>query len=492
MASTDQGADQGTETAEFTFDGLYIDGEWGPSGTGRVAQVRSPFDGRLVVEVPRADADDVGRAVAAAARVHASGVLPLSKRIEILDGAAALLAERAETFARAIALECAKPIKTARGEVARAVDTLRFTAAEARTQSTSTVPVHAVASGEGKLAYTMRVPIGVVAAIAPFNFPLNLVVHKVAPAVAVGCPVVLKPASQTPVSSLLLAQLFADVGLPAGWLNVVTGGGSEVGVPLSTHPDVAYVTFTGSPSVGWGISAAAPRKKVRLELGSNAPLIVDERANWRAAAEAAAFGGFVQAGQSCVSTQRIFVHRTHVDAFTDLLAERVGALVVGDPLDEAVDVSAVIDVREAERIEEWVRDAREAGASVVIGGVRDGAVVAPTILRDVTPEMSVQCREVFGPVVTVVAFDDFSDALTQANDSDFGLNAGVFTEEIAHAMEAIRRLEFGSVYINDAPTVRVDLQPYGGVKDSGNTREGPHYAMEEMTDVKFVTIKPTA
>jgi len=488
MTSTDQQ----TETAEFSFDGLYIDGEWAPSGTGRVEQVRSPFDGRLVVEVAKGDAADVGRAVAAASRVHAAGALPLSRRIEILDAAAVALVERAETFARAIALECAKPIKTARGEVSRAVDTLRFTAAEARTQSTSTVPVHAVASGEGKLAYTLRVPIGVVAAIAPFNFPLNLVMHKVAPAVAVGCPVVLKPASQTPVSALLLAQLFADVGLPAGWLNVVTGGGSEVGVPLSTHPDVAYVTFTGSPSVGWGISAAAPRKKVRLELGSNAPLIVDERSDWRAAAEAAAFGGFVQAGQSCVSTQRIFVHRAHVDRFTDLLAEMVSTLVVGDPLDETVDVSAVINSGEAERIESWIQEARQGGATVVIGGERDGAVVSPTILRDVSPEMSVQCREVFGPVVTIVAFDDFADALAQANDSDFGLNAGVFTDDIAHALEATRRLEFGSVYINDAPTVRVDLQPYGGVKDSGNTREGPHYAMEEMTDVKFVTIRPTA
>lgn len=483
--------DRKAETAEFAFSGLYIDGEWGPSGTDRTVQVRSPYDDRLVVEVPRADAGDVERAVAAASRVHVSGALPLSRRIEILDAAASLLAERSETFARAIALECAKPIKTARGEVARAVDTLTFTAAEARTQSSSTVPVNAVAAGEGKLAYTLRVPVGVVAAIAPFNFPLNLVVHKVAPAIAVGCPVVLKPASQTPVSSLLLAELLADIGLPAGWLNVVTGSGGEVGVPLATHSDVAYVTFTGSPSVGWGISEAAPRKKVRLELGSNAPLIVDERADWRAAAEAAAVGGFVQAGQSCVSTQRIFVHRAHAEAFTDLLADRVRALVVGDPLDDAVDVSAVINRGEAERIESWIEEARVGGAQVVTGGSRDGGVLAPTILRDVAPDLSVQCREVFGPVVTVVVFDDFADALAQANDSDFGLNAGVFTEDIAHALEAVSRLDFGSVYINDAPTVRVDLQPYGGVKDSGNTREGPHYAMEEMTDLKFVTLRPT-
>lgn len=479
------------EQIEFDLGAMYVDGEWRPSVTGRTELLRSPFDGRLIAVVARGDAADVDTAVDAAQRVHRAGALPLSRRIAILDAAALLLRERAEQFARAIALECAKPIKTARGEVARAVDTFTFTAAEARTQSSSTVPVDAVASGEGKLAWTMRVPVGVVAAISPFNFPLNLVVHKIAPAVAVGCPTVLKPASQTPVSALLLAQLLHDAGLPAGWFNVVTGGGSEVGIPLSTHPAVAYVTFTGSPGVGWGISESAPRKKVRLELGSNAPLIVDEHADWEAAAEAAALGGFVQAGQSCVSTQRIFVHSAHVEAFTARLKERVEALVVGDPLDEDVDVSAVISLAEAERIEAWIHEATEDGATLVTGGTRDGAVVAPTILRDVERQMSVQCREVFGPVVTIVTIDDLDDAIEQANDSDFGLNAGVFTDDLSHALRAIERLEFGSVYINDAPTVRVDLQPYGGVKDSGNTREGPHYAMHEMTELKFVTLRPT-
>jgi len=479
-----------TDTAAFDTDAMYIDGQWCASVTGRTEVLRSPYDRRIVAEVPRGDAADVEVAVAAARRVNRDGVLPLSQRISILDAAAQLLRERAEEFARAIALECAKPIKTARGEVSRAIDTFTFTAAEARTQSSATVPVNAVAPGEGKTAWTIRVPIGVVAAIAPFNFPLNLVVHKVAPAVAVGCPVVLKPASQTPVSSLLLARLLHDAGLPAGWFNVVTGSGSEVGAPLSTHPDVAYVTFTGSPSVGWGIAEAAPRKKVRLELGSNAPLIVDERADWAAAADAAAFGGFVQAGQSCVSTQRIFVHRAHAAAFTARLKERVEALVIGDPLDEDVDVSAVISLNEAERIERWIREAVADGATLVTGGVRDGAVVAPTILSDVEREMSVQCQEVFGPVVTIVVVDDIDDAIEQANDSEFGLNAGVFTDDLSHALRAIERLDFGSVYINDAPTVRVDLQPYGGVKDSGNTREGPHYAMQEMTELKFVTLRP--
>ncbi|GEK81664.1 aldehyde dehydrogenase family protein [Agrococcus baldri] len=481
-----------SEQAAFAVKGMYIDGEWRPSASGRAALVRSPFDDSVVAEVPRGNAEDVASALAAAQRAFQRAAFPLDERIAILDAAASLLAERAEEFAHAIALECAKPIKTARGEVQRAVDTFIFSAAEARTQSSVTVPVHAVATGAGKSAWTVRVPVGVVAAISPFNFPLNLVVHKVAPAIAVGCPTVLKPASQTPVTALLLAQLLHDAGLPAGWLNVVTGGGAEVGSALATHPQVAYVTFTGSPSVGWGLAEAAPRKKVRLELGSNAPLIVDERSDWEAAADAAAFGGFVQAGQSCVSTQRILVHRTNVEAFTARLKERVESLVVGDPLDEDVDVSAVISEAEAERIHAWIQEAVSAGATLVTGGTRMGSVVAPTVLSDVSRDMKVQCQEIFGPVVTIVAVDDIDDAIEQANDSEFGLNAGVFTDDLSHALRAIERLEFGSVYINDAPTVRVDLQPYGGVKDSGNTREGPHYAMQEMTELKFVTLRPPA
>lgn len=477
--------------AEFTVQGLYIGGNWEPSSSGRTREIRSPYDDRLVAEVPQGDAQDVERAVGAAYAAFKGPRFERSARIAVLDTAAALLRERQEIFARAIALECAKPIKTSRGEVMRAVDTLLFTAAEARTMSGETVPVDATVAGAGKTAYTVREAVGVVAAIAPFNFPLNLVMHKVAPAIAAGCPVVLKPASQTPVSSFLLAELLEAAGLPSGWLNVVAGGGAEIGTALAGHHHVRYVTFTGSPEVGWGIAAAAPRKKVRLELGSNAPLIVDAGSDWATAADGAATGGFVQAGQSCVSTQRIFLHRSVADAFTARLLAGVRSLKVGDPLDETVDVSSVITESEANRVWEWIQEAVKAGAIVEIGGGRSGTVVEPTVLSAVTREMSVQCREVFGPLVTIVVFDDFDDALVQANDSIFGLNAGVFTNDIGHALTAIERLEFGSVYINDVPTVRVDLQPYGGVKDSGNTREGPHYAIEEMTEIKFVTLRAT-
>lgn len=249
------------------------------------------------------------------------------------------------------------------------------------------------------------------------------------------------------------------------------------------------MTFTGSPQVGWGIAEAAPKKKVRLELGSNAPLIVDRESDWEAAADQAVFGAFVQAGQSCVSTQRIFVHEDVVDAFTERMAAATRDLVVGDPLDETVDVSAVINEGEAIRVEKWIAEAEAGGAKVVVGGERSGAVVTPTIIRGVDRAAKVQCQEVFGPVVTINSFAEFTEALAAANDSVFGLNAGVFTTNLRHALQAIEELEFGSVYINDVPTVRADQQPYGGVKESGNTREGPRYAMEEMTELKFITLR---
>lgn len=474
---------------DFQLRGMYIGGRWVREGEHGLAPVLSPYDQIELAVVPLGGQSDVDNAVAAALEALHSRAWPAAERIELLERATSLLSDRQERFAVAIAAECAKPIKTARVEVCRAIDTLRFTLAEARTMPTTSIPIDAVASGAGKLAFTMRVPVGVVAAIAPFNFPLNLVMHKVAPALAVGCPVVLKPASQTPISALLLADLMDEVGLPKGWLSVVTGSGRAVGEPLTRHPDIAYITFTGSPEVGWGIAEAAPKKRVKLELGSNAPLVVDRDADWPAAARQAALGGFVQAGQSCVSTQRIFVHHDIADAFVERLTEHVDALIVGDPMDDSVDMSAVISESEAERVERWICEAERAGAKVVTGGQRSGAVVQPTILRDVTNTMKVQCGEVFGPVVTVTEFTSFDAALEMANDSVFGLNAGVFTNDVGHALQAVRDLDYGSVYINDVPTVRADHQPYGGSKESGNTREGPHYAMQEMTELKFVTLR---
>jgi acyl-CoA reductase-like NAD-dependent aldehyde dehydrogenase len=467
--------------------GLLIDGRW--ITPDAVATLYSPYDGAPIADVPLGSAALVDRAVEAARNALRGNRFDRPARIDVLEAAASALRTRQEEFARTIAIECAKPIRTARTEAARTIDTFAFAAAEARTYTGDMVPLDAVPSGTGKVAYTMRVPIGVVAAIAPFNFPLNLVAHKIAPAIAVGCPVVLKPASQTPLSALLLADMLTEAGLPPGWLNVVTGGGAEIGNALVSHADVNYITFTGSPEVGWGIAARAPRKRVRLELGSTAPLIVDRDSDWETAAAKAAAAGFVQAGQSCVSTQRIFVHAGVAAGFRDALVAGVAKLTVGRPLAEDVDVSALISAKDALRVESWVNEAIAGGARADIGGERIDNVVTPTVLSNVTRDMRVQADEIFGPVVTVTEFDDFDTALDLANDSRYGLNAGVYTNNVAKALEATRRLEFGSVYINDVPTVRADQQPYGGVKDSGNTREGPRYAMSEMTETRLVTIQ---
>ncbi len=395
-------------------------------------EVRAPYDGAVIGAVPTCGPAEVARAVAVATAAHRAGPLPAWRRAEVLDAAARLLAARRDDFARTIALEAAKPIKTARAEAERAVSTFQFAAAEARTLAGEVVPLDASSAGEGKLGFTLRLPIGVVGAISPFNFPLNLVAHKLAPAIAAGCPVVLKPASQTPLSALDLADLLInECGLPAEQLSVVTGGGGTVGNALVDHPDVAMITFTGSPDVGWGIRGRAPRKKVGLELGNNAPVIIEADADWRGAADKIKVAGFSHAGQSCISTQRIYVHRSIAAAFTDTLVERVQALVVGDPLAEATDVSALISTGERDRVASWVEEAVAGGAAIATGATigADG-VLAPTVLTDVTPDMKVCAREVFGPVVTIAAYDTLDEALTLANRTDYGLQAAIFTQDI--------------------------------------------------------------
>jgi acyl-CoA reductase-like NAD-dependent aldehyde dehydrogenase len=454
--------------------------------------VTSPYNGAVLGEVPACTAADVDRAVASAKAALAAGPLPLWKRAAVLDTAARLLAERRDDFARTIAAEAAKPLKTARVEAERAAGTFSFSAAEARKLAGEMVPLDAGAAGEGKLGFTLRVPIGVVGAIAPFNFPLNLVAHKVAPAIAAGCPVVLKPASQTPFSSIALAELLIDeCGLPADQLHVVTGGGSTVGNALVDHPDIALITFTGSPPVGWSIRARAPRKRVGLELGNNAPVIIEPDGDWRAAAAKIRVAGFSHAGQSCISTQRIYVQRSIADDFTAELVEGVRTLVVGDPMDGATDVSALISPSERERVTSWVDEAQAAGAKVATGGelTADG-VLQPTVLTDVTPDMKVCALEVFGPVVGIAAYDDLDEALRLANDSEYGLQAAIFTSDIGKAFRAFQTLDYGGVLVNEVPTWRADQQPYGGLRDSGNTREGPAYSIKEMTEIRMVVINP--
>jgi acyl-CoA reductase-like NAD-dependent aldehyde dehydrogenase len=457
--------------------------------TAESSPVSSPYDGHEIGRVPRCGPDEVHEAVAVA-KERLAEPLPPWRRAEILDAAAEAMVRHRDELARIIAEEAAKPIKTARTEAERSVITFQSAAIEARSLVGEVVPVDGAQPGEGKLGFTLRVPRGVVAAISPFNFPLNLVVHKVAPAIAAGCPVVLKPASQTPLSAIRLQEILMDeCGLPPGWLNIVTGSGGTVGDPLVEHPDVAMVTFTGSPAVGWAIAAKAAEKKVGLELGNNAPVIIEPSGDCEAAAAKISVAGFSHAGQSCISTQRIYVHRDVAQRFTDALVAKVEGLVVGAPLDEATDVSSLISEGETERVVGWIEEAVAGGAKVLTGGDLDGGVLRPTVLSAVTPDMEVCRSEVFGPVVGIIEYDDLDDAIAQANDTRYGLQAAMFTGDLDAALRAAYELDFGGVLVNEVPTFRTDQMPYGGVRDSGNTKEGPHFAVREMTRERLVIIQ---
>ncbi len=389
----------------------------------------------------------------------------------ILDRVAGLLAERREVFAASISAEAGKPITAARVEASRAVDTVRFSAAVARTLAGEVLPLDAGAAGGGKLGFVRRVPVGVVGAITPFNFPLNLVCHKVAPAVAVGCPVVLKPAPATPFTALALGALFEEAGLPPGWLNIVTCT-NAVAPALAVHPGVAMVSFTGSRDVGHGLRAAAPAKRVSLELGNNAPVIVEADADWRAAAAKVAVAGFAYAGQTCISVQRLLVHRSVHDAIVDDLVGRVALLRVGDPADDATEVSSLITPTAAERVAGWVGEAVAEGAVARCGGgLQEHSVVAPCVLTGVTPDMRVSHSEVLGPVVGVQAYDDFDEALALANDTRYGLQAGVFTADLGKALLAAEVLDFGGVMVNEVPSW-----------------DGQRYAAPDMTERRQVVL----
>jgi acyl-CoA reductase-like NAD-dependent aldehyde dehydrogenase len=465
---------------------LLLDGEW--VETGEWQDVRSPYSGDVVGHVARAGAEHARQAVDAAARAMSSP-LPAHRRAAILDTVARLLAERRDDVARTISVEAGKPLKAARVEAERAVSTFASAAVEARRLAGEMVPMDASPAGEGKMAYTIRAPVGVVGAITPFNFPLNLVAHKLAPALAAGCAVVLKPAGQTPLSALLLAELETEAELPPGWLNVVVGPASEIGDVLVDDERVRLITFTGSAEVGWKLRERAARKKVTLELGNATPVVIEADADLDDAAAKMAAHGFSFAGQSCISVQRIYVRREAYDDFLRRFLPRVEALKLGDPGDEETDVGPVIDEDARERVLAWIDEARSAGAEALAGGDTNGeGLIRPTVLANVSPEMKVSCREVFGPVVTVTPYDSLDEAVALANGTEFGLQAGIFTESLETALRTAAQLEFGGVTVNEAPTFRADQMPYGGVKASGNTREGPRYAVREMTEERLVVI----
>ena len=467
---------------------LFIDGQWADGGP--LLEVTNKYSGEVFAALPQARREDVDAALAAAQRAAPiMAEMPAHKRSAILARAAQCILERREEFARTIAAEAGKALKYARVEVERGASTFTFAAEEAKRLHGETVPLDASPAGEGFFGFYLRRPVGVIVAISPFNFPLNLVAHKVAPALAASNTIVLKPASTTPVTAVLLCQVLQEAGLPAGALNLVVGPGGTVGEWLVTDPRVAKVSLTGSVAVGKRITELAGIKKVTLELGNTSPVIIAPDADLAYAAKRCAVGAYYNSGQVCISVQRIYSQRPVYESFTERFVEASRAMVVGDPLDERVDVGPMIEEREAVRIEGWVQEAQQAGAQVLTGGVRQGPIYHPTVLTEVTPEMKVVAEEAFAPVASVIATDDFEAALEAADATDYGLQVAVFTNDLQRVFRAVRRLNFGGVIVNDSPAFRTDHMPYGGNRQSGLGREGVRFAMEEMTNLQMVAIR---
>ncbi|HKG53998.1 MAG TPA: aldehyde dehydrogenase family protein, partial [Anaerolineales bacterium] len=440
---------------------LLIDGQWVDAGP--LMEVKNKYDGKIVGTLPTARKEDVEAAIDAAERAEdVMADMPAYKRAEILLRTAALLRERSDDLAKTIAAEAGKALKFARAEVDRAVSTFTIAAEEAKRLHGETIPLDAVPAGEGYFGFWTRRPVGVIAAISPFNFPLNLVAHKVAPALASGNTLVLKPASTTPLAAVKLCQILQEAGLPPGAINLVVGSGGTVGEWLVTDPRVDKVTFTGSPEVGRHILSVAGIKKVTLELGNTSPVVVAPDADLDFVAKRCAVGAYYNSGQVCISVQRIYSEKNVYEPFAEKFVKATEAMVVGDPLDERVDVGPMIDSNEVDRIEDWVKEAQTSGAKVLTGGKRDGTVYYPTVLADVQDEMKVVAEEAFAPVASIISSDDFESALKQANDTKFGLQVGVFTNDINRVFKAVRRLNFGGVIVNDTPNFRADHMPYGG------------------------------
>ena len=467
---------------------LLIGGEW--KGSGNPLEVKNKYNGSTIGILPTASRDDLDRAIEAAERAEdVMADLPAYKRADILLKTSALLRERFDDIAKTIAAEAGKALKFARAEVDRAISTFTIAAEEAKRLHGETIPLDAVPAGEGYFGFWTRRPVGVIAAISPFNFPLNLVAHKVAPAIASGNTVVLKPATTTPLAAVKLCQVLMDAGLPAGAINLVVGSGGTVGEWLVTDPRVDKITFTGSPDVGRHILSVAGIKKVTLELGNTSPVVIAPDADLDIVAKRAAVGAYYNSGQVCISVQRIYSEKQVYEPFSEKFVKATEAMVVGDPLDERVDVGPMIDPKEVDRIEDWVNEAQSSGAKVLTGGKRDGTVYYPTVLTGVSEDMKVVAEEAFAPVASIIASDDFESALEQANDTKFGLQVGVFTKDVDRVFKAVKRLNFGGVIINDTPNFRADHMPYGGNRQSGLGREGVRFAMEEMTNIQLVAIR---
>jgi acyl-CoA reductase-like NAD-dependent aldehyde dehydrogenase len=464
---------------------ILIGGKWRDGK--QLLQVTNKYTGEALGSVPITDRDLFEEAVVAAqSGLSAMAQVPAYQRARILESTSESIERDKEEISQIIAAEAGKAIRHARAEVERAVETFKLASEQAKSIHGETVPMDACPGGEKRVGFYLRFPVGIVGAISPFNFPLNLVAHKVAPAIAAGCSVILKPASTTPLTALTLGRIMMEAGLPDGALNITIGPGSTVGNWLVTDERISMITFTGSPPVGRDIKAKSGLKKVTLELGSNSACIIDESADLGAAVPRCITGSFAYAGQICISVQRIYVHRRLWDQFTEEFVQGTKRLKLGDPLDPETDIGPMITEQDAKRTESWINEAVEGGAKILTGGKREKNFYHPTVLAVVKPEMKVMALEIFAPVVSLVPFDDFSDAVRMADDSVYGLQAGVFTSNIEHAFEAIKSIKVGGVIVNDVPTYRADQMPYGGVKESGIGREGLKFAIEEMTDLKMV------
>ncbi len=465
----------------------YIAGSW-VEGEGTIP-VTNKFTGDTYAYVYQTARDQVTEAVTSAKETFEKDTLTPTDRYHILFKAGDIMKERKEELAQVMVAEVGKTINDARTEIDRGINTLVVSAEEAKRISGTGIPIQGEQGNEGKISYTMRVPVGVVGAITPFNFPFNLTIHKLGPALAAGNTVVLKPAEVTPVIAMKIAEILEEAGLPKGYLQVVNGYGKDTGQYLLEDKRIAKYTFTGSAGVGKHIKAVTGIRKVTLELGNNSPNIVHHDVkDLDRAVELCTTRAIANAGQACISVQRIFVHEDRYDEFVEKAKDRVEKFVVGDPSDEATNIGPLISEDAAKRVEAWVQEAESQGASVVTGGKRDGSLYYPTILADVTPDMKVMCEEVFAPVMNIVKYSDIDEAFREANASDFGLQVGVFTADLDLAMKATKKLEFGGVIINNVSTFRADIMPYGGVKDSGLGKEGPKYAIEELTDERLVVI----
>jgi len=464
--------------------GFLVDGKWLESGD--IVEIKSPYDGSVVGTVFQGRREHAEAAIAAAVKAFGTTRrLPAFERQRVLKRVAQGIGERKEEFSRTLSQEAGKPIKAARTEVERAVFTFTVAAEESTRGYGEYLPLDWQEYTAGRWGIVRRFPLGPIAGITPFNFPVNLVAHKLAPAIASGCPMVLKPAPQTPLSALLLAQTVQQAGWPDGALNVLPLSNEDAGL-LVTDDRLKLISFTGSAAVGWDIKRRAGKKKVILELGGNAGVIVHSDADLAFAAERCVAGGFAYAGQTCISVQRILVERTVFGKFVELLLAAVKKLKTGDPLDETTDLGPLIRESDAVRTVDWVQEAVRGGARLLAGGQRKGSVVEPTVLTNTRADMKVNCQEIFGPVVTVEAYEDFGEALRQVNNSPYGLQAGVFTRDVKLLFNAYQELEVGGVIAGDVPTFRIDHMPYGGIKDSGLGREGLRYAIEEMTEPKLL------